>query len=251
MNTFLLKITLMPSLIGLVTLASRRWGVKVGGWLAGMPVVAGPISLFLAIEQGPDFAANAMTGTTLALVGLVGYIRTYVYLVVRYPWWLCTLAGYATYLLVAWIFLGVSMYIFKAFLLVVVVILLAISTVPNLRQSRRLVVQPKFDLPLRMGVATLFVIALTQAAQWLGPAWSGVLTPFPIITSILAIFTHQQQGRRGCIRIMRGLLIGMFGFASAALVIGLMLQHFPLAVTYTAGFGASIVVNGFTYRFVR
>lgn len=241
----------MPSLIGLVTLASRRWGVKVGGWLAGLPIVAGPISLFLALEQGPDFAAHAMVGTTLALAGLVGYIRTYVFLVVKYPWWICTLGGYAMYMLIAWIFLGVQIPIFKAFLLVLIVILLAISTVPNLRQGRSAVVQPKFDLPLRMGVATLFVIALTQAAEWLGPAWSGVLTPFPIITSILAIFTHMQHGRRGCIRIMRGLLFGMFGFTTAALVIGLMLRSFPIATTYLTALIASAVVNGFTYRFIK
>lgn len=251
MNTFLLKITLMPTLIGVVTWASRRWGVKVGGWLAGMPVVAGPISLFLAIEQGADFAAHAIVGTTLALVGLVGYIRAYIFLAVRYPWWFCTGVGYAFYMLVAWIFLEVQMHIFKAFLLLVIVILLAIKTIPNLRQGRKPIILPKFDLPIRMGVATLFVVGITQAADYLGSAWSGVLTPFPIITSILAIFTHQQQGARGCIRIMRGLLIGMFGFAMAALMIGLLLPHFSVAVTYFCAFASSIIVNGFTYRFIK
>jgi uncharacterized membrane protein (GlpM family) len=36
----------------LVSLAGRRWGTKVAGILSGMPVVAGPIVVLMAIDQG-------------------------------------------------------------------------------------------------------------------------------------------------------------------------------------------------------
>ena len=51
----LLKLLLVPGLVAAVTLAVRRWGPAVGGWLAGLPVVAGPVLVFYAIEQGDAF----------------------------------------------------------------------------------------------------------------------------------------------------------------------------------------------------
>ena len=67
MNVLLLKVLLVPSLIALVTLAGRRWGQRLAGWLGGFPIVAGPVLLVLAIENGNAFAAEAAFA---ALVGL-------------------------------------------------------------------------------------------------------------------------------------------------------------------------------------
>ena len=37
----ILKLLVAPGLVAAVTLAVRRWGPAVGGWLSGMPVVTG------------------------------------------------------------------------------------------------------------------------------------------------------------------------------------------------------------------
>ena len=42
-----LKLLLTPVLIAIATLASRRYGPAFGGWLAGLPLVSGPVSIFL------------------------------------------------------------------------------------------------------------------------------------------------------------------------------------------------------------
>src|SRR4051794_1227544 len=46
-----LKLVLVPSLIAGATLAGRQWGAFVAGWLSALPLVAGPILFFIAIEQ--------------------------------------------------------------------------------------------------------------------------------------------------------------------------------------------------------
>src|SRR5437016_7099204 len=58
----LAKVVLTPLFIAAVTLAGRRWGPAVGGWLAGLPLTSGPVSVFLALEQGPGFAVRAAVG---------------------------------------------------------------------------------------------------------------------------------------------------------------------------------------------
>src|SRR5205807_6194643 len=57
-----LKLVLTPLLVGAASLAGRRWGSSVGGWLIGIPFTSGPIAFFLALSPGPRFAASAAAG---------------------------------------------------------------------------------------------------------------------------------------------------------------------------------------------
>src|SRR5512145_2399570 len=77
MNLLSLKLILTPVLIAVATLAARRWGPAVGGWLAGLPLTSGPVSLILALERGPDFAARAALGTLFGLVSLAAFCWAY------------------------------------------------------------------------------------------------------------------------------------------------------------------------------
>jgi len=65
---FALKMALVPALIGAVTLAGRRWGATVAGWLSAFPIVSGPILYFIALDQGAAFVARAAVGTLSAVV---------------------------------------------------------------------------------------------------------------------------------------------------------------------------------------
>src|SRR5262249_59289494 len=76
-TTTLLKVALAPALILLATLAGRRWGPAVGGWLAGLPLTSAPVSFILALEQGPGFAARAALGTLFGLVSLAAFCLAY------------------------------------------------------------------------------------------------------------------------------------------------------------------------------
>ena len=55
MIIFLIKLIAAPLLLALATLAARRWGTVLGGILIGLPLISGPISVFLAIENGAGF----------------------------------------------------------------------------------------------------------------------------------------------------------------------------------------------------
>jgi hypothetical protein len=56
MSLLAVKLVVTPVMVLAASLAARRWGDAVGGWLVGLPLISGPISVFLAIEQGPAFA---------------------------------------------------------------------------------------------------------------------------------------------------------------------------------------------------
>ncbi len=56
------KIVVTPLLIGAASLAGRRWGHHVGGWLVGLPTTTGPAAFFLAADHGTGFAGDAAVG---------------------------------------------------------------------------------------------------------------------------------------------------------------------------------------------
>jgi hypothetical protein len=55
-----LKLLLVPSLIGLVTLAGRRWGPTIAGRLTALPVVSVPIPLSHALRFHATGSACAL-----------------------------------------------------------------------------------------------------------------------------------------------------------------------------------------------
>ncbi len=63
-----LKLLIVPAFILLVSLAGRRWGTTVAGILAGMPVVAGPIVVLVALEQGVGFGIYTATAAVTGVI---------------------------------------------------------------------------------------------------------------------------------------------------------------------------------------
>jgi hypothetical protein len=64
----LLKLALVPLVVWLASVAGRHWGHAATGWISGLPLIAGPISVFLALDQGSEFAA-ATAAATLQVTG--------------------------------------------------------------------------------------------------------------------------------------------------------------------------------------
>ena len=63
MALLLLKLTLTPLLIGGASLAARRWGPSIGGWIVALPLTSGPVALYLAIDQGTAYATSTATAS--------------------------------------------------------------------------------------------------------------------------------------------------------------------------------------------
>jgi len=59
----------------------------------------------------------------------------------------------------------------------------------------------------------VLVLAITGAAGTLGPALSGVLTPFPIATTIVVAFWLAQDGPAASRSLLRGFVRALPGFA--------------------------------------
>ena len=77
MNTLAIKILLMPIVIAIVSHAIKKWGPTMAGIISCLPWVAGPILIFIAVEQGSIFAAHTIPGVMVGILGWLAFCVTY------------------------------------------------------------------------------------------------------------------------------------------------------------------------------
>ncbi len=102
---------------------------------------------------------------------------------------------------------------------------------------------PRWDIPARMVVATAFVLLLTGLAPALGPRLTGLLAPFPIYASILALFAHRLQGPAAANGVLRGLLLGLFSFASFFLTLAGLITRAGIAPAFVTAIVVALAIQ--------
>ncbi|HZU31698.1 MAG TPA: hypothetical protein VFB79_11315 [Candidatus Angelobacter sp.] len=247
----LLKIIIAPILIGLVSLAGRKWGPGISGWLLGLPVNAAPILLFITLQQGHPFAAAAAYGSLLGLTAWAFFCLVYSFCCPYWPWWASTLAGWTAYCATGLILMRVHLrlgWIFALTVMAISVILFVLF--PQPAQERPVQPRPGYELWLRMITATVMVLVLTGVAAQLGPQRSGILTVFPVYTSILAIFSHVQSAG-AAVKVLRGVTLGLYTMAVFCATLSIFLVRFSALPAFLLSLGAASVIHAMSLVFMR
>ena len=239
----LLKLTLVPALIAGVTLAARRWGPWIGGLLVGLPVVAGPTLCFYAVEQGPAFAARAASGTLLSLVALTVFCVVYAHVCRRGAVAMALVVAYAAWGIVA--FLLEPVRIGPSLTLAIVFAACAAGwlALPTMVEVPPALQFPRWDLPLRMASAGALVLLLTSLAERLGPTWSGLLTPFPVATAVIAAFTQAHRGAGAVLAFFDGFVPAITAFATFCFVLAVTLEALPVVWAVLVALVAHLAVS--------
>jgi len=249
MHLLLFKLLITPLLVAGLTLAGRRWGPAISGSLAGLPLTSGPVSLFLALEQGTNFAARAAIGTLAGIIAVAAFCGTYALAASRINWIGCLLTGIVGFFASTVLLSFAHSNLLPTFVVVVSLLILTFFLIRRSatqeKETRRTVLGfRRWDIPLRMGTATVLVLLLTGVAPKLGPQWTGLLSPFPVFGSVLTVFAHRTIGPSDAQRVLRGVVLGSFAFAAFFFVVGAMLSRFGYA-TYIVASVCALTVNAF------
>jgi hypothetical protein len=238
------KILLSPLCVLAVSLAGRRWGMAVAGVLGGLPVVAGPILLVETLLHGRGFGADAAAGTLLGLAALTAFVVVYGRVADG--------RGPATSVLCGWAAFLVGVAVLSPFrppavlspLLVGAGFALGLRLLPPPpAQPAAAPAPPWWDLPARALAALCLVLTLTALSGALGAHLSGLLAPFPIIVSVLAVFTQGHGGFAPLAILLRNFLIGFYGFAAFCFVLALTLPKMSTATAFGLAVTAALAVQ--------
>jgi hypothetical protein len=216
-----MKVLLAPLLLAACSFAAWRWGAAVGGWLLGLPLISGPVSLLLFLEHGPGFAESAAAGTLLGLLATGAFCALYARVAPRARWWLALPLAYAVCLAVA---LGLTL-VRLPVAWVAVLVVAGLSALSMTARRPALPASPPKPatgaLIAKMAVASVAVMTVTTAAGVLGPHLAGLLAPLPVLLALVAASSHRRDGHEAAQALLRGALAGSWGGAAFFVVVAL------------------------------
>lgn len=239
-----LKLVSVPIFIFAVSIVTRRWGTSVGGLIIGLPLTSGPVLFFLALEQGSNFASRAAQGTLLGLISLSSSCLAYSLLSFRFSW-RTSFVGCCTAYLVASLFLY---FVSAPLVLSLVGVLVFLGVIWRVMppgaaggSSRK---PPAWEIPARIVSATAMVFLITESATFLGPHFSGLLTPFPVYATILAVFIHKFEGPGASAQFLRGVIVGCFTTAVFFSLIASLIVTMGIFQTFALGVVLALTLQG-------
>jgi hypothetical protein len=239
-----LKVALTPLLIGGASLGARRWGPVIGGWMVSLPLTSGPVALFLALDRGPSFAASAAEASVAGNIAIVAFCLAYARTARRGGWFLAIAAAGVGWLAAAIALQpALALPVGLVFLMTAAILLGGLRAMPGASSRPAASAAPRWDVPLRMAVGTVVVVAITAAAPLVGPSASGLLAMLPVIATVLAIFTHRREGPDPAIGVLRGVLTGLFGTAAFLAVVSASVERLGVAVSFAAAIATVVVIQ--------
>lgn len=244
MPLFLAKCVSVPLLLALISWAQQHWGNRRGGFLAGLPVGAGPISLFLALEQGLPYARAAAFGTLQGMIGFTVFAISFITCARYRPWFYCLAAGVAAWAALVTILNILQIPHWLAFVLAMMA--LALNAFYILKQPLEHappVTFPRWNIPVRAMMALALLLIVTMLADALGPAWSGTLGAFPVVWGTLCSFTLAQASRPAVIHMFAGGNRGMPGTIIFFAVIGWLPAWDSLPILYLLAIFIALIVS--------
>src|SRR4029077_7376664 len=209
--------------------------------------------LITDLERGASFAAHAAGASLLGLVALASFVVVCARASRLRGGAIAVAAGWIAFLAGA---LGLSTVVVPA-VIAAVLATGAFALAPKLMpadphfEGMPVGVLPSWDLPARAIATALLVLTLTGAAAGLGPTLTGVLTPFPISTSVLAAFVLVQEGSLHANALLRGFLRGAFGFVAFCLLVAVLLVPAGTFVAFAVALCGALAAQLAAWALVR
>lgn len=243
-----LKLTLVPLFLAVVSMSGRWWGPSIAGWLAGLPVVAGPILFILVLTHGPVFGAHAATLSLSAILASEAFNFAYAWSCRSHSWPIALAAG-----LVAWFMSACGLSMLPASPgWAVTAALAAVSFgqffLPRSSSSAAGASLGRSDLIGRMVAGAVLTLLVTSLSGRLGAAWSGLLAVFPLLGIVLSVSSHRAYGPDFVISLLRGMVLGRFSFAAFCLLLAFSLPHQHPAVAFLEASLLAMIVQWGTRR---
>ncbi len=195
----LLKIVVSVLVVLLLSSIAERVSTRVAGVLSGYPLGTAITLFFIGVEQGPEFVSEAAFHTCLGFVATLALAGTY--------YFFCKNQSAGNVLLTCLVSAGVFLITAKmvsffpatpwtAIIVPLTWILVASCVFSGTRniKIRKRRKSTRNVILARALLAAMIVITVTGLAEVIGPAWSGLLSAFPVTVFPLLLILHYSYG---------------------------------------------------------
>ncbi len=221
----------------------------MAGWVAGMPVIVGPILFLLALEHGTVFAGGAALFTLTSVFTVIAFGLGYAWTARRSNWGAALAVGLVAWFASAWLVATNPLPLVSAMVLVLVLLLVGPRLYPKINNASSHAPSPlpHAELLLRMAIGAALTFGVTTFALSVGPAWSGIAALAPVLTPVLAVFIHYRSGGVAAIALLRALVGGLISLAAFCFVVAWQLTTLGLAKTFLLAILVAMAMQTATY----
>ena len=240
--TLMLKMAVTAGFVLAATVTAERAGPLVGGLVATLPLGAGPVYVFLALDHGAHFiGASAINSLAINTVNVI-FALTYVLLAQKRSLTVSLSLSLVIWAVLAWGVHEIQWTFVTAGALNVVVL----GTCIALARPLRHVPIPRmrtywYDLVLRAVLVALLVGVTVTLSFRIGPGGSGILAVFPIILISIMLILHRRVGGKPTAAVMANAVTGLVGFAFACMVLHFTADPFGATIGLLLAMSTSVV----------
>lgn len=237
----LLKLLLVAASALLSSLAAKRFGHAVGGTLAGLPMIAGPIMGFVLLQASLQDARAIALATLVCLPATVVHLLVFAWSAMRWPWPVSLALANLAFFSVGVLLTRLPLPAVLVCMLALAALALGAAAMPRLPVRPGAVAIPQVELACRVAAAIVVAWLIMRSAGVAPAAVSGLLLAVPITGNVLPCFTLPRHGVAATVALLRGFVRGLTGFGAFFVVLWLGLAPWGARGAYAAAWGAALV----------
>jgi hypothetical protein len=246
--TLIIKMAVTAGFLLAATITAERAGPLVGGLVATLPISAGPVYIFLALDHDAHFIAQSALGSLVSNAINVIFALTYALLAQKRSLSVSLGGAFAAWLALMWAGGAVAWTLALAVVLNIVMLGFAFWLSAPLRHAPMPRVRTRwYDLVLRAAMVALLVGTVVTLSFRIGPTASGNLAVFPIVLTNIMIILHHRVGGPATAAVMANAVIGLGGFGLAVVVLNLTADRLGSPVALALALAVSLGCNLLLY----
>jgi hypothetical protein len=240
------KVALVAVVVLLATHAARRFGHGVGGLLAGLPLIAAPITGLLLLQLPAEQVRGVCLATLVCQPALIAYLVTYAQAAGRLQrprWPLCLALSLGVFAALGSALLQLQLPPAASVAGAVAAPFLGWHLLP----ARRLAAGPGGPLPRselasRLAVAMAVATGVLWGAEHLSAGVAGLLLATPITGIVLPSFTLPRHGAAATQALLAGFIRGQTGFVAFFVVMVLTLPLLTAGLAWATALAAAALL---------
>jgi hypothetical protein len=242
--TLIVRMAVTAAFLLAATVTAERAGPLVGGLVATLPISAGPVYIFLALDHGAHFIAQSALGSLVSNALNVVFALVYVLLAQKRSLAVSLSGAFAVWIALSWAIGFVQWSLAAAIVLNIV----ALSVSLWLSNTLGHVASPRvharwYDLVMRAAMVALLVGTVVTLSFHIGPSASGNLAVFPIVLTSVMVILHRRVGGPATAAVVANAVIGLGGFGVAVLALHLTAEALGSALALALTLAVSISCN--------
>jgi hypothetical protein len=242
--TLIVKMAVTAAFLLLATSAAERAGPLVGGLVATLPISAGPVYIFLALDHDAHFIAQSALGSLVVNPINAIYAVTYALLAQKRTLAVSIGGAFFAWAVLVWMTGFLTWTLGSAIVFNVVLLGAGFALSARLRHAAMPRVATRwYDLIVRAGTVAVLVGTVVTLSFRIGPRAGGSLAVFPMVLSSIIIILHHRVGGPATAAVMANAVVGLAGFAVAVVALCLTADQLGSAASLTLALAVSMICN--------